>query len=1608
MSTGNKNSNIPNSSNLLDISNQMLDGVKNMTNTLLDISKIISQISDSKLAKGNVSKSLNKVSKNLVSSIQIITGTLSQINSISMGFKLENAIQSFVTNPVGFIKNFKSGEPIKLTNQSGIFEQYAFMAQMLSNVAGSMNGIKKKSIRKSSKYIITIFKGLVKVYKYIDRKSKRLKPLSAMAEKFLESLPHIWNLIIMSQDSAKEFIEKQEILKPKTINKNLKEFFKTYIFLILQAAQLGSVILSGSGSIDYKFLGIKKVKDFKISRNDLIVGLTTAAALSGYLTILAKVSAPMFDSFVKISDNRKSIKKGIIQFFTTYMDVLFFIKDLLKHTPEKSTLKRLTKMLKITAMLSAIFLASSIMFGGLIILGKNKRMVIKGLRTFKIIFLGKERGKLGKKLGLSDTSGLIDIIKEIKITKTVEEHTKKLIKFCLVMSGVFILISIMTYPITLLAVSGKIFKKGLNVFHQSILKMIEIINDENIKKLKLSEILISCRIMAIMIVSFIAITIPLQILGLMAPLAVLSIITLLSIRVAVHMMIKILAYVGKYPNIISKNSPILIALTAGFAGAGKLMAELGKSYIWTITAIITLLMMRLSVKIMIRTLAYINKYSNIITKGAPLMTAVLGCYKEWGEILEKLGKDYKVTLIAVGLALLVLGLMAASIGVMVLIDKLKAQASKGLLLSLAISASILLIAGSLFLVSKTIAGIDFKNILAFMVVVGIVFASYAILGIIATSLMPYLLPAFIVIMTICISLRKLAKDAKKIQKLDLDEEKIKTNIHAMIFALVDPLTELNGKQWINLIRAKRKLRTLKKISRIIYRIARRVRNMANLKIDDGEGHVMNMSPDDFVRSTANAQAAISSLINIFIEPDGSPSTVMTQLDGISNHTVKQIRKLKRITRILGRIANLVSNMAGMKMPDPTKGFDSIGNPKGWIQMTNDSYQSVITTGKNMITSLLGIFFETKDSGGNLTLTTNPSDVMLALDGISSHTVKQMRKLKRITRNLGVMAKLVSNMSAMKMPDSSKGFDEIGNPKGWILMNDDSYQAVIATGKKMITSLLGIFVETDSSGKLTSNPSDVMLALDNISGKMVRKMRKLKRITRIIGKIASLVSKMSVLVVPDPEKGFDEEGKPLGWIQLQNGFDKQVVKTGEDMVSSILSIFVDPKTGEFTQVWQNLDKIKSGIFKKMLVFNGIVGSLSKITDTIIKIKGTFIPSKWDKEGKPIEYMHLTEDDFTGASDTIIKIMSSLFNAIGSPEITNLINNFDKHKSKQSKSLFSLMDPIIGMVNAVISLAGGQVPEYDKDGHPTGKAVSISSILNGPDKDKLIENIKTLYTIFTDVSNFILGNENGVENQSLKSLLIKKAKSTINKSSTEDANKIIKNITDPVVKLVSPFTTISRSLSGINVNETNEALKNLAVGSMSVVGLITDPEFDTIKFIRIDNKPDTPAGHAINFIARSIYQNVNGANIVQRTQSWKSATDDSVKLIKSINTLDVTKANSLKDLMHELYNFSSSIQGDFDKLAEVINEKLVSVLEKLTGTMNDLNNKSFEVPDLKQETAKIPRVTESTDKGENKPKQENQKKPDLSGIMADISELKDAIRSLVRCVDQSAGVIRTQEQ
>ena len=111
---------------------------------------------------------------------------------------------------------------------------------------------------------------------------------------------------------------------------------------------------------------------------------------------------------------------------------------------------------------------------------------------------------------------------------------------------------------------------------------------------------------------------------------------------------------------------------------------------------------------------------------------------------------------------------------------------------------------------------------------------------------------------------------------------------------------------------------------------------------------------------------------------------------------------------------------------------------------------------------------------------------------------------------------------------------------------------------------------------------------------------------------------------------------------------------------------------------------------------------------------------------------------------------------------------------------------------------------------------------------------------------------------------------------------------------------------------------------------------INFDNIDKAADI-SGKLVD-ISKDLGKVVENVSDTEFGEGFPEFIDNNTKFIESINKIDTSKANALAGVLDKLTKFSDTIDGNFDKLADAISDRLINALERLSGALEDANGGS----------------------------------------------------------------------
>lgn len=300
--------------------------------------------------------------------------------------------------------------------------------------------------------------------------------------------------------------------------------------------------------------------------------------------------------------------------------------------------------------------------------------------------------------------------------------------------------------------------------------------------------------------------------------------------------------------------------------------------------------------------------------------------------------------------------------------------------------------------------------------------------------------------------------------------------------------------------------------------------------------------------------------------------------------------------------------------------------------------------------------------------------------------------------------------------------------------------------------------------------------------------------------------------------------------------------------------------------------------KMISLMIIAASLGKMADVIQKVSAMTIPYEFDKEGKPTAYRRMTDDDFASASNNIATILTTILAAIGSDEMTKILDNL---KSKSLENITKVMESTSGvesLINAIEKAA-----TFDE------KTITDGAL-----------RIKQVITAYVGV---------------LSDLFVGQGEWT-----TKSVSFLGRAINLPYYQVISEALIktedLNKSISGMKkLNNSIEKMIPLLDNMQTIVdkGSSIDGGIENIKKI-VD--------------VQEYFSKIDATKLNRSTKSF-------IRFVDKANTVDTKKIKTVTEMFEKMAKFSESIKGDFNALADVLSDKLVDILKKLHGTLEDIN-------------------------------------------------------------------------
>lgn len=439
-------------------------------------------------------------------------------------------------------------------------------------------------------------------------------------------------------------------------------------------------------------------------------------------------------------------------------------------------------------------------------------------------------------------------------------------------------------------------------------------------------------------------------------------------------------------------------------------------------------------------------------------------------------------------------------------------------------------------------------------------------------------------------------------------------------------------------------------------------------------------------------------------------------------------------------------------------------------------------------------------------------------------------------------------------------------------------------------------------------------------------------------------------------------------------DLKTVTIGKKKISTVGNIWkISPALDSMIEAVDSFSLVKSAA--AMLKLPGILSlclSIGSIAKTVQLVSSMKIPTGFDKDGNPTGYEQLTDEHFEKVKGNIIKILTTYSTAMTSPEMVNFLNTEYKNGEENMKMLGAMGNAVGGMVQGVISLCEGRVAKFSDDGKKIVSYTNIGDVLNDPTKQ---EELKT------NLSNIL-----GIYISAVTDSAVQKAAEGggwFSKSNIEKAEGVFNSLNTSIVPAVNTIIenvaelNSNEKFNGIKADDIKTKLSTVLSGYVSAIEELDTSKIDDSKINKFER---------IQKIVGKLHEPIDDKAISAQKQSL----DNISKFIDKASSIDTTKIKSTTDMFAQMAKMSESIKGNFDGLAEALNENLLTVLKELKDILekssgiieksNSGNTKTVQIqqPPIQTQQTPISKTTE--------------KPIDLSAITQAITKVESTLNSM----------------
>ena len=707
--------------------------------------------------------------------------------------------------------------------------------------------------------------------------------------------------------------------------------------------------------------------------------------------------------------------------------------------------------------------------------------------------------------------------------------------------------------------------------------------------------------------------------------------------------------------------------------------------------------------------------------------------------------------------------------------------------------------------------------------------------------------------------------------------------------------------------------TIASLGHMMSMLSEGIQDYANLSIPIyGEGGKIigrrNLTDADFTDAAENIRTIVTiiggTILDIYKEnPAIFSNGMLGDFLGMDTPFTRVVKSCTGMGKMIAKIAEGVKDMAELKIPI-YKGTDKVG----YRSLTETDFNNAATNISTIVTCLGYAILDLYDKAPEGMFDSGWLGNMI---GVKTPFGRVVTGCTGLGKMISSIAKGVKDMADLRIPI----YGDDGKQKGTRPLDfKDFINAALNT--QLIVSCLG-----NSIMSLGSNPKTAwmfedqsVVFKDGTCSRFAQIVTALKGIGSLISETAKGVKDVADLRI----QKYDANGKllkgqyekiPVESLRPKGAVYKNVTALMSCIPAAVMAIYNAHSKDWFKDSgWFNHDGSTSPFAK----VKNCLGGLDKLVAENVKSIKSILDLKLDKtkmnnlstiislmiSSVPNAVIKATMDEnqeelkpfFEDAKDNINKISSSY------SSYTKLLNNIVSSYSDilKLKSKFGKEDDIHGL-NKIVDAVLTQLP--------FSMSRAIQKMPNI--KDDELSSIQGQFDIYTDILNDAI--------KSYKKII--KFKHKLEKETKDNAASIVISLSDIPKEMV-------RGISETFVNLDSKGLSK----SIMMFGPMMVDYYNGMKmlFEVYDKAPKDTSKYD------NVINAVKGINVeiskVKNTSQFRTETQDVSKFTRSINTLDVAKAQTMTNLITALDQMARRL-GGLDKLTNTLANKLAVVLDKL---------------------------------------------------------------------------------